>query len=226
MTKLFAGTAFMCVFTSLACGSVTFSDGTFAPSTWGQELVTVGPGGTSAASQVSTGNPGFARRVQNTVEGGGTVYAFSRFGTDQATRYNASTQGAILTVDFSIDHRFVEGVGGDGQAVRLGAKQGQTVYAAGYEVTGSSGLWGTTTFTGLTAADFSAPGGGGTIDFSATGAPIRFGFIAVNSSTGPTYLNTVDYDNFFVRVNSVPGPGVGVCGLAGLVAAGVRRRRA
>jgi hypothetical protein len=191
---------------------------------WGFETVILGSG-SSAPSQTNTGNPGFARRLDNSVGGFSTVWGLSRYGTNQATRYEPVNQGAILSVDFSIDHRFVSGTAEDGQIIRLGAKQGSYVYAAGFAVTGTSGNWGSTSFLGMTAADFVALNGGAPIDFSATADPIRFGFVVGNASSGANGATAiVDYDNFFVRVVPVPSPGAAGCLLGGLGLLARRRR--
>lgn len=192
-----------------ALAAVTYSDGTFASGTWVIELIQEnGGGGASAVQSAGTGNPGDARRVTTTVNAGSpdlpsTVWAFQRYGTNVATRYEPATQGPIGAIAFSIDYRLVSGFG-DGQGLAVGLKQGQMVYAAAYTVTGSSGQWGEHMVTGLRASDFSLVGGGdGEPDFSAGGAPIRFGFITSNSTRGELgYSITVDYDNFFVRVTA------------------------
>lgn len=210
-----------------AMASVTYSDGTFNTANWGFETVAVGPGGTSSASQVAGGNPGTARQIVNTINGGGgLVWGVSRFGTTNATRYEPVNQGAILTVDFAIDFRFVEGIGGEGQSVVVIAKQGMLVYGAGYAITGSTGAWGSHAVTGLTAADFTLLNGasGPAIDFSGTAVPLRFGFGAGNSAPNNTYSNTVMYDNFEVVVNNVPAPAGGVLAGLGVLCAARRRR--
>lgn len=207
----------------VAGADVVFSDADFNPANWGFETVMLGPGGTSAASQVAGGNPGTARRVRNDVNAGGTIYGFSRYGTTTGTRYDPATQGEIASLDFSIDFRFIDGAGGDGHAIMLGAKQGTFVYAAAMSITGSSGAWGTWSATGLTAADFVSLNGGPVIDLTPTGGFIRFGFIAGNSAPGDAYFNRVDYDNFLVRVRQVPSPGPAALLCIGLGA--MRRRR-
>jgi len=212
--------------TSVACADVTYSDGTFQNSTWGFETVTLG-GATStanAAQSSGTGNPGFSRRVNHTTQVGETIYALHRFGVNTATRYEPALQGAILTLDWSIDARWASGsFGGDGQAIMLGAKQGMTIFFADYDITGFTGAWVTNTAVGLTAASFLPLTGSGSINFSAGGAPIRFGYITGNSTTGFVYNNTVDYDNFNLVVRSVPGVGVLPALAGGLLFA--RRRR-
>lgn len=212
---------------SFAFADVTYSDGTFQNSNWGFETLTIGGGSSSAnAGQSSgTGNPGFARRVSHVTVLGETLYTFNRFGTTVATRYEPATQGAILSLDWSIDARWDSGsFAGQGQAIMLGAKQGQTIFYADYDITGSNGAWITNSGLGLTAASFAPLTGSAVLDFSAAGAPIRFGFVTGNGATGATYSNTVDYDNFNLVVRTVPSAGVlPTMAMAGLAMA--RRRR-
>ena len=212
---------------SIASADVTYSDGTFQNSNWGFETVTIG-GVTSfgsASQSAATGNPGSARRVNHSTAVGESFFTFNRFGTTVATRYEPGVQGAILSLDWSIDARWVSGsFGGQGQAIMLGAKQGQTVFYADYDITGSNGAWVTNNATGLTGASFLPLTGVGTLNFSAGGAPIRFGFITGNGATGTSYTNVADYDNFNLVVRTVPSVGVlPVMAAAGLMAG--RRRR-
>lgn len=207
----------------LANAQVTFSDGTFAASNWPVE--TIG-GGSAVSTQVTSGgNPGAFRRVAQTVNAGSTVYIVHRFGNTTTTRYVPATQGAIGSVDFSIDYRIFDGVG-QGQAFYLMAKQGNEDFIAGGAVTGLSTAWQSYAINGVLPTDFSCITNPGlSVDFSATGAPIRFGFVTANSSTGAGYSITADYDNFFVRANPVPAPGAALAllGLGTLVT--TRRRR-
>ena len=102
--------------------------------------------------------------------------------------------------------------------------QGSNLYYAGIDITGSSGLWNTFSSVGLVAGDFVNFSGGGPIDFSAGGAPIRFGFVVANAAPDQAYSNTVIYDNFSVTIHTVPAPGVGAAlGLVWLIAS--RRRK-
>ncbi len=207
-----------------ARADVTFSDTEFANSGWGLDTITVGAGGTSVGTQTSGGNPGFGRQVTNNITIGGEVYGLHRYGTTTATRYEPILSGAITSVDFTIDSKFISGIGGLGHGIALGAKQGSAVYRAGFDTTGNTGLWETHASSGSTAASFVSLNGGPAIDFSATGAPIRFGFLVSNGAVNETYNNVVLYDNFRVVIHNVPAPtGVAVLGLGGLAAC--RRRR-
>lgn len=209
-----------------AHASVTYTDTVFDLGQWGNETVVLGTGGTASFAQSLEGNPGPSREISLNVNPGvGTVWAVSRYGVDSATRYVPSNQGPITSINFSIDARFISGsVLGEGQQVKLMAKQGTRVFGAGLLFTDSDGLWRTLVADGLTAADFIAlDGSSSVIDFSLTGAPIRFGFAAGTSSTELEGVNLkAEYDNFMVTV--IPAPGaLAVLGFGALAA--TRRRR-
>jgi opacity protein-like surface antigen len=222
--QVFAAASTVLALAGIASADVTLSDTEFVPSNWGLETAILGAGGTSSGLQVSGGNPGFAREMTNTANSGGTIYGFSRFGTTTATRYEPAVQGAILSVDYSIDARWLSGAGGDGHSIMFGAKQGTFVYFADVDITGSSGAWTTHGALGLTAAAFQPLTTGAPINFSASGAPLRFGFIVGNTAPGGGYTNVVMYDNFNVTIHNVPAPGVlGLAGLCGVLT--FRRRR-
>jgi len=220
--QLFSVAASAVVGVSVANADVILSDTEFAPSNWGLETSVISPGGTSTAAQTTGGNPGFGRQMTNTLNAGGVVFGFSRYGTSVATRYEPALQGAITSVDYSIDARWISGLGGQGHSIMLGAKQGQVVYFADPEVTGSSGFWTSHGAAGLVASDFAPLVSGAPIDFSATGAPLRFGFIVGNSGS-TNYSNVVIYDNFSTTIHNIPAPTcVAVSGVFGLA---LRRRR-
>lgn len=222
--RVFSGVCVVALLLSGSAGAdVVYSDGEFVPSTWGFETVGLGTGGTSAAAQVGGGNPGNARRLTNSVNAGGTIYGFSRYGTTQAVgRYDPAVEGAIASVDWSLQSLFVSGADAGGQAVMLGAKQGSIVYAADLGQTGSGAGWVMHGGVGLTAADFQPLNGGTPINFSASGAPLRFGFIVGNSGA-ESFTSVVLYDNFSVTLRAVPTPGV--AGLAGAAVFGLSRGR-
>lgn len=231
MTRPFSVAATLCLtVVSVAQADVIYSDGTFTPSNWGLETFTAnGAGGSVTTAQLASGgNPGQARSVTNTTGTGPgqTIYGLHRFGTTNSTRYEPITQGAIASVDFSIDFAFLSGIGGQGHGLALGAKQGAVVFAAAATVTGSSTAWNTYSITGLTAADFTAVSGSGSINFSDAGAPIRFGFITSNSngSGGTSYFNEIAYDNFFVRVVQVPAPSTMAFSLGSILCLARRKR--
>lgn len=232
MRSCIAPAAFIGLATVFAAQSanadVIFSDDTFANSSWAIENVLQGVGASATAAQSSGGNPGTARRVTLATGSafGDSTSSFQRFGTSTATRYEPATQGAIVSIDWSIEARFVTGsFFGAGQGIAFALKQGTVIYFADYTTTGSSGAWIENSASGLTAANFSRlDGATGTPDFSTAGAPIRFGFLASNSNGGGAFTTTVDYDNWFVRV-VVPSPTTGAAFAGFAVASLVRRRR-
>jgi hypothetical protein len=213
--------------TSLAAhADVTYSDTEFPNTGWGFETSVIAPGGTSAGTQVSGGNPGFGRQMTNNVNALGTIWGISRFGTTTATRYEPINSGAITSIDWTIDAKWLSGIGGQGQSIALAIKQGAIVYIADVDITGSSGQWITNSATGLTAASFSALSGAGAIDFSGTADPIRVGFAVGNSSTSSAYINVVLYDNFNVVIHNVPAPMAAAQLTVAAALLGMRRRRA
>lgn len=223
-------TALALCFTSAGTlASVVYSDSTFANADWGFEVVNVGTGGSASATQsAATGNPGAARRVSISTGAavGDATYAIHRYGTSLATRYVASTQGAIVSVNFAIDARFVTGTFlGAGQGVYAQAKQGTNIYVAGIGVTGSAGNWVTLSASGLLVSNFiQIAGTTAPLDFSATGAPIRFGFASANGNGGSAFSTTVDYDNFTLEVVNVPAPSAAALAMLGATTM-LRRRR-
>lgn len=212
----------------VAAADIVLSDTEFATANWGVESVNIGGGGTTTVSQVlNTGNPGALRRVDMTPgpATGDAIYTLHRYGTTMATRYDPTTQGAIQSLDFSIDFR--EAPAADAsteQKVFFGAKQGTIVFAGPgiQEFLNSSFL--PVSFSGLTASDFSAVGASGSFDLSAAGAPIRFGFITYVANSTGAFASRSDYDNFSVTIHQAPAPSsMLIAGLAGTLA--LRRRR-
>src|ERR1043165_6897288 len=197
-----------------ASADIVFSDTEFATGNWGTDLVNIGGAGSMVASQVSGGNPGFCRRVDQTPgpNSGDAIYALHRFGTTMATRYDPATQGAIVSLSFLID--YVEEVGAGAtthQILYVAAKQGQTVFIGpGIDTHGALVNFQTLTANALTATNFTAVGGSGTLDLSSAGQPIRFGFAtAVTNSTG-AFPSRCEYDNWSVHIVQAPAPGAAV----------------
>lgn len=219
----------LCTVSANVLAGVVYSDGIFNNTDWGFEVVNVGTGGSANATQsLATGNPGAARRVTITTGNavGDGTYAIHRFGTTNATRYVASTQGVVQSVNMSIDARFITGTFfGAGQGVYAQVKQGSNIYVAGLGVTTSSGSWVTFSASGVLATDFIQISGTATpLDFSASGAPMRFGFASANGNGGSPYSTTVDYDNFQLEVVSIPAPAASALAMLGITTLLLRRR--
>jgi hypothetical protein len=211
---------------AIAHADVTLSDGVFANSTWAFELI---GSGTSTVGQVlAGGNPGEFRRVDQTVvAGSGVYYGFSRYGTSTATRYDAVTQGAVISLDFSIQARFTGGPMGapvNNTRLAMGVRQGTLTFVQSTFFSLTNPNWIMYSASGLTPADFFCANGSGTLNFSAVGGPMRFGFVTIDESTGGPAGSITDYDNFSTIVHNVPAPGAAALfGLGMLLAA--RRRR-
>jgi len=198
--------AFNCA--ALRAGMVFFSDGTFNDSDWTLVIKTSGNGGTVSASQyTSGGNPGAYRRIENTVNAGSksspsVVYGFH---IRSGATYDPSTQGPIAYIDYSEDSRMFSGFG-DGQGTGPALLQsGKYYYASGLYAKQS--VWTTQTLSSLVAADFvNVSDPNDHPDFSASGAPITFGFVRYNSTRSAGYSITAGIDNWEVSVASVPEP--------------------
>ena len=202
----------------LASGAVVVSDTEMADDHWSVVSYTQSSGGTSAGSQSLTGgNAGAFRTVVNTINSGGLIVG-AHIHEDAA--WNPGTMGALTSLDFSIDVRYISPFpGGDGQAFGLAAVQDGRVFYASYDLTGSVPEWTTFSVSDVVLEDFLAWDGGADID--ADGSEITFGFYVANSSTGTPYGRTAGYDNFLVTL--IPAPAGSVVLGAGLIA--VRRRR-
>lgn len=223
MNTILAAAASAVVLALPALGQVTISDGTFSDPAW--IIETVGTGSVSGA-QVSGGLPGTARQVDNMLGAGSgaLIRGLHRYGTTQATTYEPLSQGAITSLQFSLNYLPLSGPTG-GQGVAIALKQGQTIYFSSPIAVGNGSTW--MTYAGeVTAASFQRMDGqAGAPNFSSTGARIRFGFMTYNSASGAgtAFTTSAMYDNFSVTV--VPGPAsAGMLGALGLFASRRRRR--
>lgn len=195
---------------------VTISDDTFANASWSVSSYQYGiNGGSGDGFQVLTGgNTGAARYVINNCgayySGATNVHLFNDF------TYVPAISGPLTDLSFTIDTRYVDGL----QAYGFMVTQGSNLWAVGYYLNTDS--WQTTVLT-PTAADFTPFNNGPALpDFSAAGAPIKFGFYSGNSSAGGWgYSRTGYYDNF--AVTFVPAP---TTAALALIALGASRRRA
>jgi hypothetical protein len=200
---------------------ITFSDNTFNPSDWSLTTQTKGPGGDARAVQQSSGgNPSAYRQVTVDVVGSSDseVYAFNL--KNGATVSPAST-GAIISLTYSEDRDTT------GQEFGPAIQQGSNLYYA-YAGSGGTSGWQSTTMTFIpgAATDNLLTSFGTDMsssvhpDFSATGAPMTFGFAAIDNSTASSFTAVSGYDNWAISVNtngSVPEPGsMGVLGLTSL----------
>lgn len=201
----FAAAAFAATAAPCFAGAPTtmIADATFNDPNWTTTLFTTGAGGTNTSVQdAGIGNPIPGRSVTHQMAAGtGTVIVFHEYiagGTiDPSDR-------AIASITYSIDCRYISGVGGNGQQVGVAIEQGGIVYQAGNQSTGSTGAFVSRGAT-VVAADFSrADGMPGTPDFSTSGAPISVGFRTSNNTSGTgTFNQRVVYDNFSVVATTI-----------------------
>jgi len=202
---MLARLAIVLALTAPASASFVLSDGDFSQwsySTFGTATPTVLDSG---------GNPG-ARLQVTTVSGSGSgvmaVYV---------PAVNLGLEGTSFS--WSLDVLRGPGSFGQGQAISLIIKQGDSIFADYLYITGVQSTWTTQTFNGtLNAANFTRLTGTGSLDLSGS-VSSQFGFSASNSNSGTL---TQFYDNWSLTLNAVPAPGA----MALLAAAGLVSRRA
>ena len=210
---------------------ITFSDNTFNPSDWSLTTQTKGAGGDAGAVQKSSGgNPSAYRQVTVDVIGSSDseVYAFNLKNT--ATVAPAST-GAIISLTYSEDRNTT------GQEFGPAILQGSNLYYAYAGSGGTSGWQSTTmTFTPGAATNNLLTSFGTDVsssahpDFSANGAPMTFGYAAIDNSNASSFTAISGYDNWAMSVTtngSVPEPaGIGMLVLTSLALMRRPRRNA
>ena len=220
--------------------TVVFSDGDF--SGWTSTTV-ADPGGASGSGYLVAfgGNPNAFYRVNQSTPGSTTPY--SAIGMFHAPTgpftYDPSVSGAIQSMDFSADYKWLGVQLSMGQAVGVGVEQNDNIYLAFTANTQSPLGWTPSGTKTLTLANFGlvdakkSVSGTWTIgrdlsqppDFSAGGAPLEFGLFTANSAASQQY---VGYDNYRLEIKPIPEPStlilLTVCGLA-LPACAWRKRR-
>lgn len=183
-----------------ADNQTVYFDGAFVLTEW--TLTNYGNRVATATHLGAGGNPGKAREVTHPLNGSSNVKAFHNL--NPAGDALDLAQGAVVSLDFSIDSRFVSGVGTQGHAVRLGVVQNGIAYISSSNfATGVDAVnWSTHSINGQTATDFIRIDGlAGNPDFSTSGSPLSFGFETANGIAGQTVDQIVDYDNFTVTVH-------------------------
>ena len=216
-----------------AAADTTFADGTFNNSDWSLTLQTSGNGGTSNATQVTSGgNPGSYYQVyiqSNGDTGNGVGSGTAAFYLNNNFNFTPSSQGAVTSLDFSFDLSTISGAA----FAEVAVMQNGNLYLAN-EHYSTSDAWIHFSDLLLTASDFGLiapnPNGNGEIgpssthpDFAATGSLLQFGFSTVYDSPpgalGGPYSDIFGVDNYLLTLHTsaaVPEPATVYAG-AGVV---------
>lgn len=174
---------------AVEAGSVTFSDGVFLNTNWDigfpQQNLSGFPKFTGAGQQNTNGNPDQWRRVfANMPCCDNFIYLTNYY----KTAYDPATAGAITSLRFAYDVKYD---GDDGRAFQIAPgliQNNDAYYARSFFGLVGSTLWTSAPpITGLTALNFDRVDTLNTYlgvhpDFSASGAPIYFGFTFLATS--------------------------------------------
>ena len=183
--------------------TVRFSDTVFPNANWS---ATKFLDGSFSAFQVATGgNPDQFRQTDQSMNPGESIFVVH---TNSSAVYNPSVNGALGTVNCSFNIKFVGGSTGTSQvAHRLALEQAGSFYFANDFVValgpgnGQPGAWQSFSSSGLTSSDFSKLSGAGTLDFSASGSPITFGYLTTNTAGVTSISTSSGIDNWSVTLN-------------------------
>lgn len=219
MTKLglMCAAAYL-VTASHALATITFTDGVFANVQWSLAA-------TQNTGTVNTAPQGFQ------VPSGGAPAEFRRINHNSFTNiivthhvnslaaYDPGASGAIGSIAFSADLLAILSHANINVGISLLVVQnGQYYYTPAQAGPGVGGYFLNNTLntwvgfsTTLIAADFARFGNPAAHpDFSASGAPIQFGFSAFNDNAGFNTSRAVGVDNWSMTINPVPAPGLAV----------------
>lgn len=202
---------------ALAAGA-TIADSTFQDANWSLTSFAYGPnGGSGVATQATLGVTNAVRQVTNTC--GANFSGAVNFSIFEQQGYDPSVSGAVTSLAFAMDARYVDGLSSFGFAV----EQDGQFWMIGYFLNTSA--WRTYSLVPA-LVDYTPVGDANPLgpNFSTSGSMLHFGFWTSNSSAGGSgYSHTGQYDNFAVVV---PGPGaLAVLGAAAVSWGGGRRRR-
>lgn len=203
------------VATSVPAYAVTFADGVFDDAQWTGTVLELGPtGGTASASQIPAGgNPAEYREIQATVNptaGTGQNGSVSLYSIYTLAVWDPAAQGAIASVDFSIDT--FQTSSASGGTVTAALLQDGTLFTGSRGRAGPEMDWTNKEILDLAQNEFleidETGSGVSQPDFSASGGPITFGFRYVISTPvdGLGGSRTAGFDNWTVTVNPVSGP--------------------
>lgn len=193
--------------------AVTFTDTDFNNGDWTATKIvdtTPGNGASFTATQMTSGgNPSSFREVIHSYNSGAITVAH----LNNAALYNPTTAGALSAVDFTYD---IIRINPSTNAPLVGyaglAFQNGSYYQAPADTLGTA-TWTSFSHAGLLPSNFTLVGGAGPAapDLSATGSPIRFGYITFNAAPVGSGAITTDsgIDNWRVNTSSTSTPGTG-----------------
>lgn len=203
-------------FAARPAAALAISDDVFLDGNWSSFEI-ADPGGSAvftSSQQLAGGNPGSFRQTTHSIPGAGQSIAVGHvYG---AASFDPAASGAIASLDFGLELRFVGGSVGTSQVGHLLLlSQGGSLYHALATSSaialgpgnGLPGPWTSHAFTGLGAQSFTRISGSGpaTPDFSSDGAPIQFGYLTQNSSIDTGIATTSGVDQWRVEIH-VPEP--------------------
>ncbi len=209
------------ILTLLPCraGAAVFSDGTFNDADWTTTVLTFGAGGGSSTAQVASGgNTGAYRQTGmsvNTVGEDGNWAGVCVISLRDDAVYDPAAQGAVASVKITIDLMAdtEELPSGVADGVSLAMEQSGIIYVA-YHMAIPTEEWVTNGPVEDEYADvfWPWPGNGDQVDmhpdFSASGAPITFGYYWTLTNLSQEHGGnvTTGIDNWIVEVTPVPEP--------------------
>jgi len=223
MMTLLLGVSALLTVTSAAPGRVAaqiaervaFFDGTFNDSDWRLYVFQSEPNsGVSNGTQLANdGEPQPSRRVGISINGtnGAAFQAVYGVHINGRAYLSPGQQGAILSLDYSEQAKFLGTGSGDGQATGPALRQALKTYIAPLFVTRLPQTWTTISQSGLQASHFveivDLPGSEGAMlipqshpDFSQTGSAIEFGFFRANSARF-AFQSVFGIDNWSMTLN-------------------------
>ena len=188
-------------------GSMLVGDGDFVGWTFGKVVGVDLPVAGVDDALMTTVNDGGNTFIENTTWSNTDGKPAWGFGISTVT-WDPSIDGALASVSLEIEFKTGVNPGGDGQAVALLILQNGHYYTLAGGISGVSTPWKLLSFGPLTLADLHNSWAGPSFDvppqapdFSATGAPMQFGFAAGNhiSTTKSNF-----YDNWSLLLTSSP----------------------
>jgi len=207
-----------------SANTILYFDGTFADADWSAAKIldnTPAAGASFTASQSGAGgNPDEFRQVTHVYGLGSIIVGHLK---DSAT-FDPSVSGSIVSLAYSYDLERLQLDNSGAVAYTPVIFQNNAWYGlAAYNSTTATS-WTSFGQAGLTAASFILRAGSGPAapDFSATGAPMAFGYLSANTNTNAavTATRSAGIDNWRVELTTVPLPAsvwllaTGVAGLA------------